>query len=386
MIHKIGLLSGDRLDFGGVETHMLSLIRLLGEQFEFTLIAPASPGFIQQIDALGGHFIEWQLDKAWGFRAFVSLFFILKRNHISLIHIHSPRASFLGRLAALAVGIPALVTTHLPATDYFIGGNFFGEKILLWFYINLDRFLNCFIFTKHTIYVSARSYIHALKQKQTPPKHSVLIPNGIQLPSFSETYKTKDNMRIVLDTPASRTVIVFVGRLNEQKGLDVLLNAIRLLKNLKSDFELWIVGSGPQQFILEVLMLKLKIEGMVKFLGFRKDIAHILSVADIFVLPSRYEAMSIALLEGMAVGLPCIVTDVGDNALFIREGREGLVVPKENVTALASALKKLITNPELRVYMGRMARKKARNYGEIKMAKKTKGIYLSILRASKIVG
>src|SRR3972149_5403661 len=89
-------------------------------------------------------------------------------------------------------------------------------------------------------------------------------------------------------------------------------------------------------------------DNVVRFLGYREDVRPVLRAADAFVLPSRYEGMPLALLEAMAAGLPCVVSDVGDCGLLVREGARGVGVPTENRAALADALGSVLAQPHRR--------------------------------------
>jgi hypothetical protein len=111
---RIGFLSSDVLDFGGVETHLLSIFQLLDHsQFECVLIAPASKAFSRRVEAVGANYVNWQPQNATNLGIIHFLYETLLVQGVSLLHIHSPGVSIAGRIAAKMAKIPTLLSVHL---------------------------------------------------------------------------------------------------------------------------------------------------------------------------------------------------------------------------------------------------------------------------------
>lgn len=149
---------------------------------------------------------------------------------------------------------------------------------------------------------------------------------------------------------------VCVGRLIERKGQHHLLRAFeRLRSSCPQPVRLTLVGTGDAEASLHQLAAELGIAEAVTFAGFvsRDDMPAIYHDADVFVLPSQSEGMSIALLEAMASGLPVIVTDTGGTAELVQEGLNGHIVPWADIAALTAAMERLATNANARAQMGR---------------------------------
>jgi glycosyltransferase involved in cell wall biosynthesis len=162
--------------------------------------------------------------------------------------------------------------------------------------------------------------------------------------------------------PADSTFhLMTVGRLALGKGHDVTLRALARLHNAGRDARLSIIGSGPDRAVLESLVKELELEASVKFLGSlsEEDVIESLGHADVFVLASRVEPRAVAYMEAMALGLPTIGTDVGGSAEIITSEHDGLLVPSEDDERLASAIARLMDDPELRRQLGRNARRTA---------------------------
>ena len=144
-----------------------------------------------------------------------------------------------------------------------------------------------------------------------------------------------------------------MARLTEQKGLDVLIEAIRELRAHGRPVEAVIAGEGRDRRALEERAYGLP----VRFVGHCDDVPAFLRSLDVFCLPSRREALSLALLEAVAHGLPCVSTDVGDT----REALDGVVsiVPPDDRGALVSACERLLDDVALRRELGAAARRRA---------------------------
>jgi glycosyltransferase involved in cell wall biosynthesis len=177
------------------------------------------------------------------------------------------------------------------------------------------------------------------------------IPNGIDLPPPAERG----------DTGTLR--LIFVGRLAWQKGLDRLLQALSVAASATGrQFELQIVGDGPDRQALETLATRLGLAGKVIMLGEKRqgEVQELLRQSDVFVLPSRYEGLSNAGLEAMACGLPLLLTRCGGLDSYLDQD-SGWIIPTDDDTALAEALRDILTTPRQALQeMGLKAREIAR--------------------------
>lgn len=154
------------------------------------------------------------------------------------------------------------------------------------------------------------------------------------------------------------TTITFVGRLHPQKGLDTLLRGFARLvgRDDVGPVRLDIVGDGPLRGELVELSRRLGVADEVRLPGASDDVVGLLASSDLFVLPSRAEGLSNALLEAMASGLPCIVSDVPGNVDLITDRHNGLLFAVDDPLALADALATALEDPALCEAIGRRAR------------------------------
>jgi glycosyltransferase involved in cell wall biosynthesis len=172
-------------------------------------------------------------------------------------------------------------------------------------------------------------------------------------------------MRAKLRIGAKEFVLVCTARLSEHKRLDLLLLAIARLVRDGVGCKCIIVGDGPLREELCEQALALGLSGHVLFEGFQRDVRPYLQAADAFVLSSATEGMPLSLLEAMACGLPCIVTDVGGTTEVVTDGVHGLVVPPGSADKIADAIAYLVRHPDERVQMSVMARERVRHEFDI---------------------
>ena len=149
--------------------------------------------------------------------------------------------------------------------------------------------------------------------------------------------------------------IIAVGRLEEQKAFDVLLQAFALVSTEFSEAKLTIWGEGSQRKQLESLRESLYLQDRVKMPGVTKNIVSELSSSDLFVQSSRWEGFGNALCEAMSIGLPVVSTDCSGPQEIIRDGVDGILVPVNNVEVLAEAMKQVLRNHSLRAELGKRA-------------------------------
>ena len=176
----------------------------------------------------------------------------------------------------------------------------------------------------------------------------VSIPNGVALDGIV----AKSDYAL-----AGRARVVFVGRLHEQKGLTTLVDALAELHRHRPDsVEVTFVGEGPYRTDLEAHVRRLGLAEVVHMPGERADVSSALRRADVFVLPSRAEGLSNALLEAMAHGLPVVVSDIPGNADVVEHDRDGLRFGYGDHHGLAECLAALFADDARRARLGSQAR------------------------------
>lgn len=196
---------------------------------------------------------------------------------------------------------------------------------------------------------------------QTSPHKVRVIPAGVDLGLFRPLDKTHARKELGL---SEKKVILYVGRIEPLKGLDILLNATAMLEDT-SDTRLLIVGGKPGQDKelgrLKSLAAQLGIADIVTFTGAlsQTELPKYYSAADVFVLPSYSESFGLVALEAMACGTPVVVSRVGGLKTFVKDGETGYLIPWRCPEPFAQRIEVLLTNPPLREMMGKAAAAKA---------------------------
>lgn len=172
---------------------------------------------------------------------------------------------------------------------------------------------------------------------------------------------------------------ISVGRFDAIKNHDMMIRAFARVVAQFPDSTLVLVGDGPQRPAIESLIAGLNLGANVELTGFRSDVAELLGRADVFLMSSRYEGISIALLEAMRAGLPTVATQVGGIPETVLEHRTGLLVPTEDIDGFAAAMSSLAASPGLRRQYGDAAREfQAREFSSNAMLERYAALYAPI--------
>jgi glycosyltransferase involved in cell wall biosynthesis len=180
-----------------------------------------------------------------------------------------------------------------------------------------------------------------------------VVPNGADLPDETAEQLAARRLREQLGAGAARPLWVCAGRIEEQKGQDVLLEALARVRQAGLEFVAALAGDGARRGELEAQSRALGLGGHVRFLGQVEEVGPLLSAADVVVLPSRWEGLPLVLLEALARGRPVVASAVGGVPEVVTDGEHGRLVPAGDAGALAAALEALVRDPEEAACMGR---------------------------------
>jgi glycosyltransferase involved in cell wall biosynthesis len=170
-----------------------------------------------------------------------------------------------------------------------------------------------------------------------------VIHNGIDGARYR--FSSESTVRLDLGVARDDFLIGTGVVLSKQKGIPYLLEAARRVLAEDSKARFVIAGDGPMRQELEQMAAQLRLGDGVRFLGYRNDIPHFVSALDLYVLPSLWEGLPLALLEAMAIGKPIVATQVGGNAEVVEDGVNGYIVPPRDPVALAQAILRVRRDP-----------------------------------------
>ena len=206
-----------------------------------------------------------------------------------------------------------------------------------------------------------------------------VIHNGVDLQRYGRAVD-KSMVRRILGLSADAWVIAVLAILKEEKGHRYLLEAMRSVTSRYGDVHVLLIGSGPLRDELQKYVEHLNMEDKVHFLGNRRDVPELLAASDLFVLPSLWEGLSMALLEAMASAKPIVATAVSGTTQVLVAKETGLIVPPRNSSELSKAIVQLLSNPEQAQKMGQTAKRRVEtSYSAHKQAEKYLVLYNSLL-------
>jgi glycosyltransferase involved in cell wall biosynthesis len=272
-------------------------------------------------------------------RGIIKLISLIKRGKYSIVHVHLFPANLFVSLASL----------FLPKNIKFI----FNEHSI---YnrrrsFKIFKILDTFVYSRYykIICVSKQVQVDLIEWLPNLQIKSVVISNAVPVPDLSNR------------SPVKKYDVLFVGRLTKAKGVDILIKAIKILKEkYQKEIKAAIVGKGFLEEELKELVTELKIEKEVKFLGVRRDIEKLMKSTKLFVLPSRWEGLPLTILEAMSSGAGIIATKVGGIPEVIQNGKEGILISSEDSKTLAGTIAELLKDRELRVKLSINAYKKVK--------------------------
>ncbi len=233
---------------------------------------------------------------------------------------------------------------------------------------------------RHTDVLAAVSELarrRFVEQGVTTRGQLVTVPNGIQLERFAPADRERHAwLAAELGAPPDALLLGTVGRLHPAKDQANLIRAFTTVGHAQPRARLVLVGDGALRLELEQLAAAGGMAGRIHFLGDRDDVAGLLRGLDLFVLSSRTEGYSMALLEACASALPIVATDVGGNSEIVREGINGRLVRAEDSAALAQGIIDVLAVPERLPEMGRAGREWVMGRGSFRaMADAYDGLY-----------
>jgi glycosyltransferase involved in cell wall biosynthesis len=284
------------------------------------------------------------------------------RTKADVVHAHGYKADIYVYFALRGSGIPFVSTCH----------NWIDNDLTASLYGKADRL----VLRNFSAIAAVSGAVKQRLLKAGVREDKIhLVRNGIDLRPFDNAASSGGS------TLAEHIPTVgLVGRLGHEKGVDIFFRAAALVLKDYPSAKFVVAGDGPDLEKLQLLIDELKIRDSVSMLGRRDDMPSVYASLDILVSSSRLEGLPMTILEGMATGLPIVATPVGDVPTVVIDGHTGLLVPMEDVQALAAAINKLLQDPSLRERLGAAARKLIEDqFSAARMA----GDYLGVYKSAK---
>lgn len=309
----------------------------------------------------------------YDFIALLKLCRFYKKHKFDIIHTHTSKAGFIGRLAARFTG--AKMVVHSPHGHIFYG--YFG-KLKTQMYIimekiaaaNTDRML---VFTE----LAVQDHLDVGVGRKEMFR---IVPSGVPIDKYLKPEIPPEKVRETLGIPADAKVIGGVARIDHVKGIKYLVEAFISLAKKRSDVYLIVAGEGDEREELTALIKEKGLEKRAFLLGLRRDIPDLFHAMDIFVLPSLNEGYGKVVVEAMSAGRPVVATNVGGVRTIVEDGVTGLLIPPGDSEAIVNAVEKLLDNPALATEMGYKGRSSVKEERSVAaMIKNLDGIYSGLI-------
>ncbi len=334
---------------GGGMTLALNYFPRYQNDFETVAITGCAGSLPDRLRATGVKVHALPLDRPWScVLSIPSIARVLRSEKPDLVIVHGQWGGFCGAVAAWLARVKRVIYyTHMPA--------FYTDWDL--YRLLRDRFVEkvtCAIATRVVCPAAANRYQYLLRHL-APEEKIVHLPNGIDLhsiPCVTDKTALKQELKLSADGP----IIISVGRLEDQKRVDWLINAWHLVENRVPSAHLYIVGDGSERQNLETLAQQLELKHC-HFLGRQPEAYRYFLAANAGVITTMFEAQPYSLLEAMACACPMVGTASDGVVETIQQGETGYCVPVADPQALAERLVELISDNTLAEKMGGNARK-----------------------------
>jgi len=387
-LDKGGSAENTLLTASGIDRKKYDVILVKGPSYESNIskeehasvIAGLKEAQSKGVKIVNNRFLLRRINIFYDLLAFFSLFTFFVKEKPTIVHTHTSKAGLLGRSAAKLAQIPIII--HTPHGHVFFG--YFGLFKTKMF-ILLERLASRI--THKIVALTNREKEDYVLFKIADKDKFVVINSGIELNKFKAlTLNENQNLKRELGIPENALIIGTVGRLEPVKGSGFLIEAAKYILSEYPNTYFLFTGDGYLRQDLEKKASRLGVEDHVIFLGWRKDVAKIISIYDIFALPSLNEGMGRVLAEAMALGRPIVASNIGGIPDLVTHGKNGFLVPPKNPELLAKYIQILIEDKEKRQSMGREGKEIVANFSREIMVERITNLYNNIVNLHLKIG
>ncbi|MEM7200743.1 MAG: glycosyltransferase family 4 protein [Planctomycetota bacterium] len=384
---KIKVLEVLEATTAGTAKHLITLLKGVDRsRFEVEVAAPlvrtkwADKGdtrFVEKVKALGFriHAVDLRsgVNPIADSRGLLALFRLIRRGRYDVVHLHSSKAGFLGRIAAK---LNRIKTVYTPNGLYFLNPR---RAMARRFFLFLEQFGG--VLTDRMIAVSDSERRQIVDHRTVREARVSVIPNALDCDDgFAPDLSARDRIRRELGIPDDVLVLGTASRYCRQKDPHTLIRAAKIMLQRTDKVRFVWCGEGEQRTETEQFAREHGVGEAFHFLGFRHDIQAVMNAFDIFVLSSIYEGLPYVLLEAMLLELPVVATDVTGNRDIVKTDT-GLLVPPQQPQALAEAMLALAEDPARRDAMGKRGAEVVREcYSMPDMVRATQQVYEALAR------
>ncbi|TWF42446.1 glycosyltransferase involved in cell wall biosynthesis [Chitinophaga polysaccharea] len=356
---------------GGGESHVLDLVATLDRDlFEPVVLSFTEGPMITALKQMNVPAYVIGSEKAFDIGVWRRVKSFIQQQQIDVVHVHGTRANSNVLWAARSLGLPVVYTIH--GWSFHEGLHPLTKRLR----IAAEKFITRK--TQVNICVSESNRQTGIKAFKRFA--GVVIRNGVSLRKFNPE-GTYPDLRAEYGIPAEKLLICFIARMTYQKDPVTMIRGFAAALQQVPQLQLLMIGDGELMPAAVSAAREAGVEQQVIFAGYRQDIPAVLYAADIYCLPSLWEGFPIGVLEAMAMGKAVIASDVDGTKEAVKDGENGLLIPAENVPALADAIVKVATDERLRYQLQQNAKIEiATHFNVAGMTEKIAAVYQQLCK------
>ncbi|RJP56310.1 MAG: glycosyltransferase [Candidatus Auribacter fodinae] len=330
---------------GGTEKMIIQVAGSLNDRGFVSYVVSLKPGLPlkEQCSKMNITCLSVEMRSKFDISALFRLYALIRDIKPDILHTYLFHSNILGRIIGRIARVPVIIS-----------GQRNVDLWRKWYHNIIDR-----ISSRFCRYIIANSYAgqrFLIDAVRMPPAKVMVIHNGVDFQSVRSSFTNTAYQNKPL-------TLVTVASLTRKKGHEFLFEA---LKTKRGKWLLILVGTGREKERLKQLCEEYGLCDKINFAGFKTEIRSFLEQADIFILPSLWEGLPVALMEAMAFGCACVATDVGGVPELISDRQNGLLVPPGDSQALRNAIDCLHDSPDMRVMLGQAAAKTIREHFSVR--------------------
>jgi len=218
---------------------------------------------------------------------------------------------------------------------------------------------------------------------ESAARETRVIRHGIGIEQVAPQTSRREEMRAEFGLGDDTVAIGIVANFRPEKAYDTFLSAVVAMKEAASPVHFVVVGQGPGEEAFRAAVRDAKLDSRVTITGYREDASAVMAAFDVFTLTSRHEGLPVSLMEAFALGLPVVATRAGGIPEAVTNEREGLLVPIDDVTAVAEAWAELVDDPSLRRQMGHAAREASADFDAAVSTREIESLYRRLITGSE---
>jgi glycosyltransferase involved in cell wall biosynthesis len=363
------------LGIGGAERLLeLALPYLDNASFEYEVayLLPYKNALVSSFERAGVPVFCLNHTRSYDVRVVPHLVRLLRDRQVDLLHLHLPYTGILGRVASRMTPVQAVVYTEHNLWERYHWLTSAANRLTF-------AYNDAVIAVSEEVKHSIQSRYNLNGNLNGRPKLCTIL-NGVDADQLEADSQGRTGVKPEFGIPDDHQLVVHVANFTPKKRHQDLAQAARLVIDREPQVSFLLVGQGPLEPDIRAQVKNLNLENNVVFAGFRTDAPRIIGAADVFVLPSQFEGLPIAMLEAMALGRPVIASRVGGVPEVISDGVDGLLIDPLRPDQLAEKILTVIKCLELREKLSTNAVRKVREHFGIKrMVNSTEALYTSVL-------